>query len=248
MVYAGIDNDIIRMHKDGMLNREISDQLGCSISTVTTRLIKAGYGRQRVDKQKVIELHEQGLYDHDIALLMNCTRSNITVILNRAGYTGRHGKIDDIDLRNRISATLTGRYTGTDNHRFKGEAIECDKHEREYYLARGMSKRISDLLKRNSEGVCGICGEKHAHLETHHIKPFIVIYREFMENVYDGNIYAFYEQFSQYPDFQDLTNLVVVCRRCHLLIHYSDNHELSPFRWESATTIESDLEEEILQA
>ena len=36
----------------------------------------------------------------------------------------------------------------------------------------------------------------------------------------------------------DETNMVVLCHDCHWKVHYSDNHELSPYRWESATTIE----------
>ena len=42
-----------------------------------------------------------------------------------------------------------------------------------------------------------------------------------------------------YEDFIDEENLVVLCDDCHYKVHYSDDHELSPYRWESATTIEN---------
>lgn len=74
---------------------------------------------------------------------------------------------------------------------------------------------------------------------THHIKPFALIIDEFLESTYDGNADTLCEQLLQYNDFIDMNNLVVVCRDCHKKIHHSDNPELSPFRWESATTIEN---------
>lgn len=37
----------------------------------------------------------------------------------------------------------------------------------------------------------------------------------------------------------DRENLIVVCKNCHHKIHYTDNPELSPYRWESATTTEN---------
>ena len=76
-------------------------------------------------------------------------------------------------------------------------------------------------------------------METHHIKPFHIIFEEFIQNVYSGNIKNFVHEILEYEDFIRQDNLVVVCKRCHKLIHYTDNPELSPYRWESATTIES---------
>ena len=70
---------------------------------------------------------------------------------------------------------------------------------------------------------------------------YIYILEEFLKNHYDGNINTAYEQITNYPEFMDESNLVVLCRDCHHKVHYSDNHELSPYRWESATTIENTL-------
>lgn len=41
-------------------------------------------------------------------------------------------------------------------------------------------------------------------------------------------------------------NLIVICEQCHKNIHYTDNPELSPYRWESTTTIESIEHEPIM--
>ena len=47
-----------------------------------------------------------------------------------------------------------------------------------------------------------------------------------------------YNEITRYKDFMNEENMVVLCHDCHTKVHYSDNHELSPYRWESATTIE----------
>ena len=152
------------------------------------------------------------------------------------GITGRKSKIDNIELRNKISQSLIGRYVGENNPNYKG-------YKDEKQIARGTFKTISKKLIRNSDYTCQICGKRGGDLETHHIKPFHVIFEEFLTSTYDGNIDTFYNQIMKYKDFTDETNLVVVCHKCHWEIHYSDNHELSPYRWESATTIESDSKE-----
>lgn len=152
------------------------------------------------------------------------------------GITGRKSKIDNIELRNKISQSLTGRYVGKNNPNYKG-------YKDEKQIARGVFKTISKKLIRNSDYTCQICGRRGGDLETHHIKPFHVIFEEFLTSTYDGNIDTFYDQIIEYEDFTDETNLIVVCHECHWKIHYSDNHELSPYRWESATTIESKSKE-----
>ena len=152
------------------------------------------------------------------------------------GITGRKSKINNIELRNRISQSLIGRYTGENNPNYKG-------YNDEKQIARGIFKTISKRLIRNSDYTCHICGKRGGDLETHHIKPFHVIFEEFLTSTYNGDIDTFYDQIIRYEDFIDETNLIVVCHNCHWLIHYSDNHELSPYRWESATTIESESKE-----
>ena len=77
-------------------------------------------------------------------------------------------------------------------------------------------------------------------MATHHIKPFNIILNEFIANIYDGNINTFYEQIISYDEFINMDNMVVLCEECHYKVHYSDDPELSPYRWESATTISTE--------
>lgn len=188
--------------------------------------------KKNIPLEEIIKLHNQGLYDREIAQIFGCTRDNITYRLNKAGITNRKSKIDDIDLRNRISASLKGRYVGKDNPNYKG-------HANERTLARGLFKTISKEMLRDCNFTCQICGQHGGNLHTHHIKPFHVIFDEFIHNVYSNNIENFYHEILNYDDFTNKNNLIVVCESCHRKIHYTDNPELSPYRWESATTIEN---------
>lgn len=106
-------------------------------------------------------------------------------------------------------------------------------------IARGLFKTISKELIRNSDYTCQICKKRGGDLNTHHIKPFAMILDEFIKNVYTGNIQEFVHDILKYDDFINNDNLIVVCKDCHYNIHYTDNPELSPYRWKSATTIES---------
>ena len=188
--------------------------------------------KKNIPLQDIIDLHNQGLYDKEIAQILGCSRENIVKRLNKAGFKNRRSKIDDIALRNRISNSLKGRFTGKDNPNYKG-------YTNEKTLARGLFKTISKEMIRNCDFSCQICGRHGGNLNTHHIKPFRVIFDDFIKNVYSGNIENFYHEILAYEDFTDKTNLIVVCENCHKQIHYTDNPELNPYRWGSSTTIES---------
>lgn len=180
-----------------------------------------------------MELHNAGYSDKELAEKFQCEPSNIVYHLKKSGISGRtKSKKDNIDLRNRISQTLKGRYVGEKNPNFKGYTDEKT-------IARGMFKSISKQCIRDRDFTCEHCNHKGGNLETHHIKPFKIIFFEFIQNVYDGNINHLYDQLSQYNDFINTDNMVVLCYDCHHKVHFSDDPELSPYRWESATTIES---------
>ncbi len=195
--------------------------------------------KKNIPLQEIIDLHNQGLYDKEIAAIYSCSRENIVKRLNKAGFINRKSKIDDIALRNRISASLKGRYIKEDNPNYKGYTDERT-------LARGLFKTISKEMLRDCNFTCQICGQHGGNLHTHHIKPFHVIFDEFITTTYSGNIENFYHEILSYEDFTNKQNLIVVCENCHKKIHYTDNPELSPYRWESATTIESIEQEPIL--
>lgn len=194
--------------------------------------------RTNISIEKIIELHNSGLYDREIADIIGCSRHNITQRLNAVGITNRKSKLNNTSLRNRISKSLIGRYIGENNPNYKGNSSLKT-------LARGLFKTISKRLLRDSNYTCSICNKRGGDIETHHIKPFIVIFNNFLNTHYSGNIDTFYEELLNYDEFVDETNLVVVCHNCHCDIHYTDNPELSPYRWESATTIETSSKDEM---
>ena len=105
---------------------------------------------------------------------MGCKRSNITHHLNKAGITNRKSKIDNIELRNRISQSLIGRYVGENNPNYKG-------YTEEKQIARGIFKTISKRKLRECNYTCQHCGKRGGDLDTHHIKPFKVILDEFLK-------------------------------------------------------------------
>lgn len=195
--------------------------------------------RKNIPLEDIIELHNQGLYDREIAQILGCTRENIVKRLNKIGIKNRKSKIDDIALRNRISESLKGRFVGEKNPNYKG-------HSEEKTLARGLFKTISKEMIRNCDFTCQICGRRGGDLHTHHIKPFHVIFDNFINSVYSGDIKNFYHELLAYDDFTNKLNLIVVCANCHKEIHYTDNPKLSPYKWKSSTTIESIEQEPIL--
>jgi len=188
--------------------------------------------KKNIPLEDIVDLHNQGLYDVEIAQILGCKRENIVKRLNKIGIKNRKSKIDDIALRNRISNSLKGRYVGNDNPNYKGYTTEKQ-------IARGLFKTISKEMIRNSDYRCQICGQHGGDLCTHHIKPFHVIFEEFIKVAYSGDIKNFVHEIINYEDFINKENLIVICNQCHKDIHYTDNPDLSPYRWERATTIES---------
>ena len=190
--------------------------------------------KKNIPIQDIIDLHNQGLYDREIAEIFGCSRHNITQRLNKIGIIDRKSKINDIDLRNRISNSLKGKYVGKDNPNYKG-------YQDEKRVARGLFKTISKEMIRNCDFTCQICGQRGGNLNTHHIKPFNIIFEDFMKNAYSGNIENLSHELIQYKEFTNKENLIVVCEKCHKKIHYTDNPDLSLYRWtkERATTIEN---------
>lgn len=233
IVISKVDDSIlIELYHQNLPYKEIGEKVGLDQSTVSYRLNKLGFHRYNTNRrQEVLELHRQGLYDKEIAERLNITREDVTHLLNVQGIKNRRSKIKNYDLRKRISESLIGRYVGDKNPNYKG-------YNNEKQIARGIFKTISKRLMRERNYTCQCCGKRGGDLETHHIKPFKIILKNFIDDVYDGNINTFYKQITQYPDFMDESNMVVLCHDCHWKIHYTDNHELSPYRWESATTIE----------
>lgn len=177
--------------------------------------------------------HSNGLYDNEIAEMYGCSRALISRLTKKyVDSSDRRVKIDDVELRQRISNTNRGKKTGKENHNFKGDGDYKS-------LARGLFNSISRNHLLKSGFTCEICGSKSGDKHVHHIKPFSIIVEEFLSHRVGISLDEFSTELLRWPDFTDETNLVTVCVDCHKDIHYGDNPVLSPYRWESATTIES---------
>jgi len=160
----------------------------------------------------ILKLHNSGLYDYEIAELANCARSEISKLIKKYITQDRRDKIDDTNLRLRISDTLKGRYTGCLNPVWTG-------HSNYNTLARGLFSAISSnvRLKRNFE--CAFCGSKTGDKHVHHIKPFSIIINEFLDLHPDITLEDFSTEILQYKDFIDEDNLLVLCKQCHIDLH-----------------------------
>ena len=186
----------------------------------------------KLSHDDIIQLHLQGKYDFQIAEIAQCSRPTICSILNMYGYINRRTKINDIELRRRISISNTGKRTGADNHNYKG-------HNTYTNMARGLFNAISRQYMMDHNYTCEICNKIGGNLNVHHIKPFYIIIDEFLMDNADITPETFSQQILVYDDFINRSNLVLVCVECHNDIHYKDNPELDSFRWTSATTIEN---------
>lgn len=190
---------------------------------------KINHAKKNILLQDIINLHLQGFTDKEISEKLGCTRNNITTRLNKAGYKNRKEKINNIELRNRISNSLRGNQLGLKNPNYK--EFDENKNLTYYYKnrARGLYRTFAKEAIRNSDYKCKICGSKTNALEVHHIKPFQKILNDFLTNAYSGNRESFSEELLKYPDFINKKNLIVLCPTCHREIHLKDNSELSQY-------------------
>jgi 5-methylcytosine-specific restriction endonuclease McrA/DNA-binding CsgD family transcriptional regulator len=217
------DDKILELHNKGMSNKDIAQAAGCAACTISQHLRKMGVSTYRIDNGEIMAMHNAGMTDREIAEILGCERSNVTIFLNRRGVSGRHGKKDNVALRNQISQSLIGRFVQQGNPNFKGTSTVKQR-------ARGISKTIVKDMIRNSDGSCMLCGQKGEPLVGHHIYPFSNILNEFLTNVFDGNPDTLYDQLVSFDKLTDRSNIMIVCKKCHKAIHDKDNPELAKYR------------------
>lgn len=84
--HGRIDPEEVRkLSKDGMSQKDIAKQLGCSAGYVSTVIKKIGLQDQKIDKGKVIALHKAGWAQKDIAGDMHCEEKDVANVLSEAG-------------------------------------------------------------------------------------------------------------------------------------------------------------------
>lgn len=167
----------------------------------------------KVNKDDAIKYHNQGLYDFQIAEIFNCSRSNITNVMNKYNkHKNRKEKLNNLELRKRISNTNKGKRTGKENHNYKGKS--------EYTaMARGLFNSISKQYMLDKNYTCEECNKRGGDLEVHHIKQFSDIVSEFLNLNKNIPKDKFSKQILEYNDFIDTNNLILLCKQCHLKKH-----------------------------
>lgn len=165
-------------------------------------------------KSAVVNMHKEGLYDKDIADKIGYSRVFVTKIINSITKKNRRIKIDNIELRQRISASNKGKRTGKSNHMFKGMAKFTN-------VARGLFSSISRQYMLKMNYTCEKCGKRGGDLNTHHIKLFSIILKEFLVLNKNITLEEFSNKILEYKDFIDEDNLILLCKDCHDKEHYS---------------------------
>lgn len=184
--------------------------------------------------EKALKLHKQGLTDEEIASMLRITRSAVTIALKDYNLGNRKSKINNIELRKRISRSVRKTALRGSNHpSFKGRRKAMDR-------ARGSFASTANHFRESKNYTCEICHKRGGgNIHIHHIKSFAMIVNEFLDQNSDVTDENLTERLIECKEFWDLSNLVVVCEKCHKKIHSKKYPELSPYIWKSATTIEN---------
>ena len=84
--HGRIDPEEVRkLSKGGMSQKDIAAQLGCSAGYVSTVIKKIGLQDQKIDKGKVMALHKAGWAQKDIAGDLHCEEKEVANVLSEAG-------------------------------------------------------------------------------------------------------------------------------------------------------------------
>jgi len=134
-------------------------------------------------------------------------------ISNRSKYCKNHA------LAGKKNPEHSKRMSGKNHPNWKGGISAL------HYRIRGIELVIiwRKAVFHRDNFICQKCGKTHTKLEAHHLKPFKIIFKEFLK---------FYSQFSPIEDketlvrlseswseFWDVNNGITLCEECHKLEH-----------------------------
>ena len=84
--HGRIDPEEVRkLSKGGMSQKDIAKQLGCSAGYVSTVIKKIGLQDRKIDKGKVMAMHKAGWAQKDIAGDLHCEEKDVANVLSEAG-------------------------------------------------------------------------------------------------------------------------------------------------------------------
>lgn len=207
--FIHLDTDLIKaQYRDQkMTAREIAAIYGVGYKTIIRRLQAAGVEVRSPGPEPHLALRDAewlrqqyvNLKKTTMAIAKEIGASNHVVAtwIHKHGIemrpTGQNkGKRFGIEVRQKLSAAKTGRYTGSDNPNWRGGLIHPDQRLRTSYQTKDWSKQVRDRDGHKCVE-CGAVGKLHAH----HVKPW-----------------------KNHPELRwDVSNGVTLCPPCHQKAH-----------------------------
>ena len=199
-------------HDDGKTQREIADECGVSPKAIRDWMKRHGIERREVRGEN------HGLYgekrDDDVKEKISDTMEGREMGEEwRNGIAEGHtGATIPEDVRERISDSLDGVTKSEETRRKMSEARQGKKNPRYidgesgYY---GSEWPFARRQAKKRDGVCQACDadDTEDRLEVHHIVPFNRFRQAEDVDPSDGH---------------DLSNLVLLCQRCHIRAEHGD--------------------------
>jgi len=176
------------------------------------------YERKRlISDKEMIALYEANVLTKDIAKQAGCATVTVRKVLREhygiPGHKGRWKKTPE--MKARISKTLTGRYRGSKNPRWRGTS-SVTRVLRGYFAT-----MISPQVLQRDGYTCQGCGKRGGELNAHHKVPFTEIVTPLLAQCDKASMTedAKIEFIETHPLFTDLDNLITLCEKCHYSLH-----------------------------
>jgi len=212
---------ICDMYLDGLSTTQIAKCLDTTCTTINKHLKKCGiplrslsesqwafnckeYPKELEDKNYLYDLYiKQQKSKKEISDEYNCDPKVIDRLLKKYNIKVR----DNSECR-------IGKFSGKNHPNWQGGITGLHMRLREAFY-KNLTKKV---LKRDHYK-CTMCGSKK-HLHVHHIKPF----KKILNNILEAhpNLDPIKDQDTLYiialkdKDFNDLDNLITLCKECHL--------------------------------
>lgn len=211
-----------------MSSMEIGRILNTSHRTVLNHLENMGIQRRTLQESQYAhnnkELPEEFFdYDtmYDLYVTKHITKEQLGKMFDCAPHVFNTVlKNLDIPIRGSSEAKI-GVQRGDQHHNWKGGITSLNALCREYF-----QKNISPKIRERDNYTCQICGS-HSNLHVHHKKGFSDILNEiiteYMEYDVQNDKDKLYEIIINDNRFTDESNLITLCKTCHLFIVHGYN-------------------------